>query len=369
MSTTTTETTQSPPAFTFLTRVASIPLVSSSLGAVDQTLSSSPYTRSLYPVAKELSSTAYKYTEPFTIRLAPLISRADSYANKAVDVVESRYPYPFKAKPEEVTEYVRERRQSAAESINQSIDEKVKSPALHVASEIDHRFAPIVNYFEVAVNRITNPNEPGPSSPDTTYQYQRALALTRTLYGYSNDQLRELQTHSALLQRATETAYSISSHASSSLASAQNRVNLLSDKMLSELQNLQASTASLSTSFQNTATSTVQAHIPSHVQEAFANFSHDLSTAASELSSTITARDILLQEKAGKVASEVRERIVPLLGSLGKALGDVLQPRSNSTSSTPAANGDTGSSKDDRGTPSEPDSEENQADGNVESSK
>jgi hypothetical protein len=47
------------------------------------------------------------------------------------------YPYPFKAKPEEVTDYVRGPHQSAAESINHSIDEKVESPALHVTSEID----------------------------------------------------------------------------------------------------------------------------------------------------------------------------------------------------------------------------------------
>lgn len=134
MSATTTETTQAPPSLTFLTRVASIPLVSSSLGAVDQTLTSSPYTRSFYPVAKELSSTAYKFTEPFQIRLAPFINRADDYANKAADVVEARYPYPFKVKPEEVTEFVRERR----ESVNHSIDEKVKSPAFHVATNIDN---------------------------------------------------------------------------------------------------------------------------------------------------------------------------------------------------------------------------------------
>lgn len=138
MSTTTTETRPSPPHVTVLSRVASIPLVWSSLETLDQTLSSNAYTRSLYPTAKELSSAAYKYTEPIQIRLAPLIARADNYANKAVDVVEARYPYPFKAKPEEVTEYVRERRQSATELIHHSIDEKVKSPAFHVANEIDH---------------------------------------------------------------------------------------------------------------------------------------------------------------------------------------------------------------------------------------
>jgi hypothetical protein len=118
---------------TALTRVASIPIVLSSLEALDQTLSSNAYTRSVYPTAKGLSSTAYKYTEPIQLRLAPLITRADSYANKAVDFVEARYPYPFKAKPEEVTEYVRERR----ESVDKSFDENVKSPALNAAAGID----------------------------------------------------------------------------------------------------------------------------------------------------------------------------------------------------------------------------------------
>lgn len=326
MSTTATESAQAPP-FTFLTRVASIPLISSSLGAVDQTLSSSPYTRSLYPMAKGLSSTAYKYTEPLQIRLAPLINRANGYANKAVDVVESRYPYPFKAKPEEVQDYVRERRQSAAESINKSIDENVKNPALQVAAGIDHRFAPIVDYFEVAVSHITSPNEPGPSSPDIAYQYQRALSLTKTLYGYSNDQLKQLQAHSALLQRATETAHSISSQAAESCTSTQSRISQLSDIMLAELQKLQQSSSSLSASFTNAATSTVQSHIPPHVQEAFTDFSQNLSDTAYNFSSTMTAKDFPLQEKATNIASEARERIVPLLGSFTKALSEVLNPR------------------------------------------
>jgi hypothetical protein len=82
------------------------------------------------------------------VRLAPLIVRADGIANKAVDVVESRYPYPFKAKPEDVArlvrersesagKYVRERRESAVSVANKTIDEKVKSPVVHVAQGID----------------------------------------------------------------------------------------------------------------------------------------------------------------------------------------------------------------------------------------
>lgn len=101
--------------------------------------------------------------------------------------------------------------------------------------------------------------------------------------------------------------------------------------MLVELQKLQASTAAISASFQTSATSAVQSRIPSHVQEAFSDLSHTLSAAASDLSSTITAKDVPLQEKVGKIASEVRERIVPLLGSVTKAVSDALHPKSDPT--------------------------------------
>jgi hypothetical protein len=46
-------------------------------------------------------------------------------------------------------------------------------------------------------------SEAGPSTPsDAQYQYQRALALSKTLgenlYEYSNEQLKHIQTQSAL---------------------------------------------------------------------------------------------------------------------------------------------------------------------------
>ena len=129
MSTTTTETqTSSPqtPQITVLTRVASIPLISSSLDTLNTTLSSNGLTRYPYTQAKGLSTTAYKLTEPIQVKLAPIIVRADNIANKAIDAVESRYPYPFKAQPEEVQE-----------TFNKAINEKVKTPAYNVAHDID----------------------------------------------------------------------------------------------------------------------------------------------------------------------------------------------------------------------------------------
>lgn len=128
-----------PPAteLTILTRVASIPLIADSLGAVHQTLSTNPYTRSPYATAQGLSKYALGYTEPLQKTIAPLLVRADGLANKGLDVVESRYPYPFKTPTEDIVKDLRGRSDQARDIANKTIDEKVKSPAITVAQGID----------------------------------------------------------------------------------------------------------------------------------------------------------------------------------------------------------------------------------------
>jgi hypothetical protein len=208
------------PEIKIFTRVASIPIVWSSLESINNVLTNNSFTRQPYAQAKVLSTTAYKLTEPIQVKLAPLILRADGIVNKAVDVVESRYPYPFQAQPQEVASYVRERKNSTLSGVNKAIDDRVKTPAIHVAENIDlvrsslpfsvfvannlisQRFAPILDYFEIAVSKFNHPDA-GPSTPpDAKYQYQRALALSKTLRGsifeYSNDQLKHLQAQSVI---------------------------------------------------------------------------------------------------------------------------------------------------------------------------
>lgn len=122
-------TSNNPPEFTVITRISSIPIISSSLEKVNGTLSTNAYTRSSYSTALGLSNSAYKLSEPFQAQLAPLIVRADSFANLAFDAVQKRYPSAFTATPEDVIgyvqetqkgvgEYVRERRQTVGSDID-----------------------------------------------------------------------------------------------------------------------------------------------------------------------------------------------------------------------------------------------------------
>jgi len=378
MSSTTTQTQTQPnetqaPNITIIARVTSIPMISSGLGTIDDALSTNAYTRSSYVHAKAISNTAYKLTEPIQTVLAPLIIRADGFANMAVDAVESRYPYPFKAQPEEVaalarqgqentTAYVHER----VNTVNKAIDEKVRTPALNVAHDIDQVSllvlspSPRRTHFpnSVLLQLLITSKSPFPASiipnqlllpllmPNTNISAllysRRHLAITSMFTQTNNWNTSRLNLSSCRFllffsqnlngwnsyyrQKASETAHSITAGASSSLASAQSRVTSLSDSMLVELDKLQKSATSLTASLQATlhnSASQIQSQIP-QIQQSYTDLSAALSSTANELRSIIVNQELPLQEKVSRVGKEVRERIQPLLESVKKGVSEVL---------------------------------------------
>ncbi|KAH0581338.1 hypothetical protein H2248_012430 [Termitomyces sp. 'cryptogamus'] len=352
MSTTTTTTeTKAPAELTILYRLGKIPLVTFSLQSIDGALSNNAYTRGSYSAAKELSKSAIKRTEPLQTRLAPIISQADGIANKACDAVESRYPYPFKAKPEEVATAIQEQKQHASDflngaysDVNKKIDTNIRTPAINAATSIDKRFSPLVDYYEVAVRR-TNSSEAGPSTPpDAKYQYQRAISLSKTLkdniYVYSNEQYKQLQAQNVLVQRARETAHAINNLATTSITSASHQIHGLSDSMVLELQKLQNATASFSTSIRDSAAQ-LQNQIPPQIQQTYMEVTNNLAEATSELRKIISKENITLQGKISLVGHEVQNRVSPMLDTIKKGVSELLLRgrEVSSDSAPPRANG------------------------------
>ncbi|THU93625.1 hypothetical protein K435DRAFT_669857 [Dendrothele bispora CBS 962.96] len=349
----------SPPELTVISRFASIPLIATSLDVVNETLSNNAYTRAPYSTAKGLSLSAYKITEPVQIQLAPILVRADGYANKAVDMVESRYPSAFTVTPDDLLSYVRETQRSYSDyvrerraSASKVIDEKVRTPAIHVAEGIDQRFAPIVDRLQIAVSRISsNTSSPAgsPSSENTSgrYQYQRVFALSKdlqdSLWIISNEQLKQLQSHSVLVQRASDTAQSISAITTSSITSAQASIHALSDNMLNELKHLQSQVVDISISLQNSASATIRdpsSQIPPQIQQKYTELSSSLHATATDLHKILVTKDMPLQEKVSRVGTQVRESVDPLLESLKQNLSDLLaRGKTTAEQSAPKVNG------------------------------
>ncbi|KAI0090074.1 hypothetical protein BDY19DRAFT_1068776 [Irpex rosettiformis] len=308
---------QTAPELTILYRVAAIPLVATSLDTIHQTLTNNPYTRSPYATAQGLSKTALGYTEPIQKTIAPLIVRADGLANKGLDVVESRYPYPFKTPTEDIVKDLKDRSDQARNVANKTIDDNFVHPALTVAQGIDQRFTPVVDYFEVAVRKVHSttgsPIEETPKEGTEApkFQYQRAYALSKgltdQLLSFSAEQINQIRNQNAYVQRAAEAANRVSEVASTSYGVAQEKVHAVSDVLLLELHKVQQSTAAL----------------PSQLHASFNDLSSNLSGAMSDISTILTSSDPL-NEKVGKVRDTVQQRVSPVLEASSARLQEIL---------------------------------------------
>jgi hypothetical protein len=251
---------------------------------------------------------------------------------------------------ETASNYMRERRNSVVSAANETLEKRIKEPAFVVATGIDSRFAPALDYFERTVTRFGRDAnaEAGPSKlpetkPETKYQYQRAIALSKTfgdrMYLYSSDQVKQLQSQSVLLQRATETAHKISELGSSSFATAKGKAHDLSGNMLQELQRLQASTSAIQKSI---ADSPRAAQLREQLAGLSASYP-ELTASIQRLTEVVKRTDLSIQERGKLVATEVSERVGPVLEKVRKSVSPVLEKvgiRTGPKSDTPAPTSD-----------------------------
>ncbi|EJC97725.1 uncharacterized protein FOMMEDRAFT_115046 [Fomitiporia mediterranea MF3/22] len=330
------------PQYTVLSRVASIPLISDSLAVLHATLLNNALTKMPYSTAQAIGSAAFRVSEPIQARLAPVINRADGIANKAVDVVESRYPYPFHAPTEEIYGHLKQHSEHAYGVANKTIDDKVRTPAYGIVKGVDQRFTPVVDRFASVVNSInskkTDPDSPTPDGPATgtpndEFQYRRAfrlsLSLKDSLVGLTNEQLKQIQEHNILVQKAAATAHSITSTISTSYDAAATRVHALSDTMVGELHGLQTSASAL----------------PAQAQSSLGGLSERLGPVINEVKEILRS-DAPVKEKLARLRQTVEQQIQPILANATARLQDAVKAvRSRAESvtangkSAPAPNG------------------------------
>lgn len=78
-------------------RLGGIPIVADGIGTFEHVINSTQLTASLYATAGGIASKSLDLASPIISRTQPLIAKADGLANQGLDMVESRFPYPFKA--------------------------------------------------------------------------------------------------------------------------------------------------------------------------------------------------------------------------------------------------------------------------------
>ncbi|OAQ35516.1 hypothetical protein K457DRAFT_53583, partial [Linnemannia elongata AG-77] len=88
----------------FIARVSSLPLIHDSVSTLHSYAKDNKYSRYALDTAGSAVETVSKYTEPYSTRLQPAISKVDQIATKSLDVFETTFPIVTKPTSEIVTQ-------------------------------------------------------------------------------------------------------------------------------------------------------------------------------------------------------------------------------------------------------------------------
>ncbi|CAE6429713.1 unnamed protein product [Rhizoctonia solani] len=307
------------PHITSVDRVGKIPVVNDTLTTINAILSQNAYSKGLYSTAQAYSERAYNLSQPVQVRLAPVIDRVDGYANKGLDALESRWPYPFQATTEEVIGTLRQGPDAAcglaasyANAATKAYEDRVKTPAYVLVSKVDSALlTPIVDRFELVVNKFHREVPSSPSSASSSSssdsegvserQYARAYRLSLDLKDQiivlSSDQLKQLQQNNIYIQRATESLYNLTNSITNLSHESGARAQQFSQSILGELESIH--------------------HLVQSRKEAlpgqYAALKEAVGATLSEVRGIVHETDVPVTEKAVKVRDVVIARVQPVL--------------------------------------------------------
>lgn len=327
--------TQPPPAYNFPSRVMSIPLVSHSIDTIQRTLSNSPYTKGVYETGTGLAQSAYDTATRVTVsspvypRIQPVLTAADGYATKGLETIHSKFPYPFESTPDQVYNDLKKAPEDAKNVAYKTIDERIKTPAYGLAKGVDSRLAPLVDLLESILTKLhaAPPHSPVAStstSSDVTSEKAQVTRAKELVFGakdhiieLTTEQAKALKDQNVYIQRAAEQAASINatlaSHYQNAQAGvsaykgkgvelgkeAQSKVYALSQSVISELEKVQNTTASL----------------PAQIQTTFKPLTDEVTSTLTEMKAVLTSQEegLSVGEKAGKLGGVIKERIGPIV--------------------------------------------------------
>lgn len=89
-------------------RVAAIPVIADTVEAVHSVIQAHPYLTAVYDKAEEAAAYIYEQSKPIQQKLAGPIGQVDAVANKGLDFVQSRAPFVFEVKTEDIISRARQ---------------------------------------------------------------------------------------------------------------------------------------------------------------------------------------------------------------------------------------------------------------------
>jgi len=232
---------------------------------------------------------------------------------------ERKFPYPFQTPTDEVIGTLK----SSSDQAFNALYTRVQAPAYGIAQNADKSLSPIVDQLELAVNKlhpggVTATSDVNPPKSQIHRAYRLSLDLKDQLYALSGEQIKQIQQHNLVVQKATETVYKLNDSLTAFGKETSGRVQSISHSIFGELEKVQASAAGL----------------PSHVQSSVKPLQNQLAQTLKNLQTVIQSGGSPLQ-KATQVAAAVQDQIGPVLEAFketaGKLTGQIrVQPTQGS---------------------------------------
>lgn len=126
---------------TFINRVAKIPVIADTLSAVYSTLHANTYSAAAYGKAECAALYLYEQSKPIQAKLAGPIEQVDAVANKGLDFAQSKAPFIFEMRTEDLISRAREPANQAL-AYGKTYQEAATA-----------RLAPIVDQFHAQLTR------------------------------------------------------------------------------------------------------------------------------------------------------------------------------------------------------------------------
>ncbi|KZO94249.1 hypothetical protein CALVIDRAFT_484677 [Calocera viscosa TUFC12733] len=293
--------TPSYPEVKSLHRLASVPIVHDSIASIDALLTRYSATNTVKIWAQAWGEQAYKISEPYGARLAPVIVSADGMANQGLDVLQRRFPYPFIAPTDEILTKVRapaDHAYTAAAGYvgagQKAVSDNVIAPALGAAEGVDKSLSPYLDSFEARVRPYVPARDASNGAEDHSKRtavraYELTLDARARAISLSQEQFQHLQQQSVLLQRASDTVAHLT-------VAAKEQSQALVAQLLATLDSVQQGTAAL----------------PGEVQHALQPFSDRLGETYSQMLA-VSHEQIPLGEKTKKLAGKAQEGLAEVL--------------------------------------------------------
>lgn len=128
-------------------KIVNVPLVAGSVSFISRVISAHPLLERTYNLADAVAAKLFGIAEPVTNFFAPQFKYVDGVATYVFNFAEKKFPYPFTLKPEDISSFVKSKKEYGfnviegyKSSVEKTYDDRVVAPAKELFKQVGSKY-------------------------------------------------------------------------------------------------------------------------------------------------------------------------------------------------------------------------------------